>query len=151
MQIKADSPEHYIEQLPDDRKVVIRKLRKAVLENLPKGFTETMNYGMIGYVVPHSLYPAGYYSDPKMPVPFINIASQKNYVTIYHMGIYSNKKLSDWFINEYIKLYKTKPDMGKGCIRFKKLDQIPYDLIGELSTKITASDLIKIYESHSKK
>jgi len=151
MQIKADSPEHYIDQLPEDRKEAISKLRKVILENLPEGFIETISYGMIGYVVPHSIYPKGYHSDPKKPLPFMNIASQKNYIALYHMGIYGNKKLLDWFVNEYNKNYKTKLDMGKGCIRFKNIDLLPYKLIGELSSKISVADLIKIYETNRKR
>jgi uncharacterized protein YdhG (YjbR/CyaY superfamily) len=148
MQSKAETPEQYIGQLPEERRLAISKLRKTILENLPKGFHELMSYGMIGYVVPHSLYPKGYHCDPKLPLPFINIASQKNFISLYHMGIYGNKKLLDWFLNEYPKYSKTKPDMGKGCIRFKKIDQIPYELIGELSSKITADEWIKIYETN---
>jgi hypothetical protein len=151
MQIKADNPDNYIDQLPVDRKEVIKKLRKSILENLPKGFSETMNYGMIGFVVPHSIYPAGYHCDPKLPLPFINIASQKNFVAIYHMGIYADNKLLEWFCNEYSKHSKTKLDMGKSCIRFKKMDEIPYQLIGELAGKISVKEWIHIYETNFKK
>ena len=151
MQIKADSPEHYIDQLPEERKEAISKLRKVILENLPEGFIEIISYGMSGYVVPHSIYPKGYHSDPKMPLPFMNIASQKNYIALYHMGIYGNKKLLDWFINEYNMNYKTKLDMGKGCIRFKNIEHLPYSLIGELTSKISAADWIKIYETNRKR
>ena len=140
MQIKADSPAHYIDKLPDERKPVIEKLRKVILANLPKGFEETMNYGMIGYVVAHSIYPDGYHPDPKQPLPFMNIASQKNFVAVYHMGIYADPKLMDWFVNEYPKHSKLKLDMGKSCIRFKKIDQIPYDLIGELAGKVSSKE-----------
>jgi uncharacterized protein YdhG (YjbR/CyaY superfamily) len=131
MQYNADNPEQYVDQLPDDRKEAIGKLRKSILDNLPEGFVETVSYGMIGYVVPHSIYPKGYHCDPKLPLPFMNIASQKNYIALYHMGIYGNKKLLDWFVNEYVLSFKSKPDMGKGCFRFKKPDRIPYQLIGE--------------------
>ena len=110
-----------------------------------------MNYGMIGYVVPHSLYPAGYHCDPKQPLPFMNIASQKNFIAVYHMGVYANKKLSEWFLKEYSKYSKAKPDMGKSCLRFKKADQIPYKLIGELAKKITPEKWIAIYEEQFKK
>ena len=132
MQIKADNAEHYIDQLPEERKPVIEKLRKVILANLPEGFQETINYGMIGYVVPHTVYPDGYHTDPKQPLPFMNIASQKKFVAVYHMGIYADKKLLNWFENVYPKHNKLKLDMGKSCIRFKKIDQIPYNLIGEL-------------------
>jgi len=151
MQIKADNPEHYIDQLPDVRKPVIEKLRKVILANLPEGFEETMNYGMIGYVVPFSIYPDGYHAGPKQPLPFINIASQKNFVAVYHSGIYADKKLMDWFVNEYPKHNKLKLDMGKSCIRFKKIDQIPYDLIGELVGKMSLDDWINIYETSIKR
>jgi len=151
MQIKADTPEQYINLLPDDRKQVIIKLRKTILDNLPEGFAEVMNYGMVGYVIPHSIYPKGYHCKPELPLPFMNIASQKNFIALYHIGIYADKKLADWFTEEYPKYCKAKLDMGKGCIRFKKLDQIPYKLIGELTAKISSSDWIKIYETSLKR
>lgn len=151
MQIKADNPEHYIDQLPNERKPVIEKLRKVISENLPEGFEETMNYGMIGYVVPHSIYPDGYHTDPKQPLPFINIASQKNFVAVYHMGVYADKNLTDWLTKVYPKHSKLKLDMGKSCIRFKKIDQIPYDLIGELVRKMSSVEWIKIYETSIKR
>ncbi len=144
MQIKADNPEHYVEQLPEDRKQAVQKLRQLILKNLPKGFKETISYGMIGYVVPHSIYPKGYHADPKLPLPFINLASQKNYIALYHGSIYSDKDLSHWFTTQYSKHYSTKLDMGKSCIRFKKMDQIPFDLIGELVSKISVDQWIRI-------
>lgn len=150
MQLKADTPENYMAQLTDDRKIVINNLRKTILENLPKGFEETISYGMIGYVVPHTLYPSGYHCDPKLPLPFLSIASQKNFIAVYHMGIYANKKILDWFVEEYPKHCKKKLDMGKSCIRFKNSDHIPYELIGELSRKITLEEWIKTYETHLK-
>jgi uncharacterized protein YdhG (YjbR/CyaY superfamily) len=148
MQINADNPDHYVDQLPDDRKEAIGKLRQSILDNLPQGFIETVSYGMIGYVVPHSIYPKGYYTNPKLPLPFMNIASQKNHIALYHMGIYGNKELLNWFVTEYAKSFKSKPDMGKGCFRFKKPDQIPYHLIGELAAKISVADWIKMYEKN---
>ena len=151
MKIEATSIENYIEQLPEERQIVINKLREVILANIPLGFEETMNYGMIGYVVPHSIYPNGYHCDTKLPLPFMNIASQKNFVAIYHMGIYANEKLMEWFINEYPKHCKTKLDMGKSCIRFKKIEQIPYELIGELASKITCNEWIETYENAFKK
>ncbi|WP_430965472.1 DUF1801 domain-containing protein [Spongiimicrobium sp. 2-473A-2-J] len=147
MRYEAATPEEYIEQLPKDRQQVMRKLRSVVLENLPEGFEETMNYGMIGYVVPHSLYPEGYHCSPELPLPFMNLASQKNFIGVYHMGIYSNKSLLDWFVEEYQKQVPTKLDMGKSCIRFKKLETVPYGLIGELCTKIKVQDWINFYEN----
>ena len=151
MQNKVDNPDNYIEQLSEDRKVVIKELRKSILENLPKGFSETMSYGMIGYVVPHTIYPNGYHCDPKLPLPFISIASQKSFVAVYHMGIYADNKLLEWFSNEYPKHSKAKLDMGKSCIRFKKMDNIPYKLIGELAGKMSLKEWIKLYETNLKK
>lgn len=135
MKIEANTPDEYIAQLAEKRQQAVSKLREIIKNNLPNGFEETLSYGMIGYVVPHSVYPAGYHCDPKLPLPFINIASQKNFVALYHMGIYANKNLFDWFVAEFPKHCTTKIDMGKSCIRFKKIDQIPYDLIAELVTK----------------
>jgi uncharacterized protein YdhG (YjbR/CyaY superfamily) len=151
MQSKAKTPSEYIEQLPEDRKEVISKLRKTILDNLPKGFKEEMSYGMLGYVVPHSRYPDGYHCDPKLPLPFINLASQKNHIGFYHMGIYSDPDLMQWFTKEYSKHVKTKLDMGKSCIRFKNPSVIPMKLMGELVRKMTPDDWIKKYESVIKK
>ena len=151
MQYEANSVTEYLEQIPADRKPIIEKIRAKINDNLPKGFEEGINYKMIGYYVPHSVYPDGYHCDPKLPLPFMNIASQKNSINLYHMGIYANKELLDWFVSEYPKHCKTKLDMGKSCIRFKKMDQIPYDLIGELASKMTSEEWISIYESSIKK
>ena len=151
MKSAANTPEEYINNLPDDRKQVMNTLRKTILDNLPKGFSETINYGMIGYVVPHSMYPNGYHCDPKLPLPFMSIASQKNFIAIYHMGLYANPKLMNWFLQEYPKHCDTKLDMGKSCIRFKKINQIPFDLIGELSKKVTVKEWIATYEENFKK
>lgn len=146
MQSKAQTPEQYISELPEDRKTAMQKLRNSIKENLPQGFEERMCYGMLGYVVPHSIYPNGYHCDPKLPLGFMNLASQKNFIAVYHMGVYANRELHDWFIGEYPKHCKTKIDMGKSCIRFKKIDDIPYDLIAELSRKITVEQWISYYE-----
>ncbi len=151
MQYKANSPIEYIDQLPSERQEVISKLRKIVLKNLPEGFEEQMSYGMLGYVVPHSLYPEGYHSSPELPLPFINVGSQKNFVAIYHSGIYTDPKLYDWFVGEYPKYVKTKLNMGKSCIRFKKMENIPYELIAELCTKMTAKEWIVLYEKNVKR
>ncbi len=151
MQSKAATPDEYYKQLPEDRKEAMLKLRKAILKNIPKGFKEEMGYGMVGFVVPHSIYPDGYHCDPKQPLPFMGLASQKNFIAIYHMGIYADKKLHDWFIKEYSKLYPKKLDMGKSCLRFKKPENIPFDLIGELASKMTTKDWITIYEKNYKK
>lgn len=147
----AKTPEGYINTLPQDRKEAITKLRNVISENLPKGFSETMGYGMLAYVIPHSIYPDGYHCDPKTPLPFLSVASQKNFIAVYHMGIYAEKELFDWFVNEYPKYSNRKLDMGKSCIRFKKIEEIPYKLIGELASKMTTKEWIKIYEKAIKK
>jgi len=147
----AKTPEEYINSLPPERKEAISKLRKIILKNLPKGFLETMGYGMLSYVVPHSIYPDGYHCKPETPLPFISVASQKNFVAVYHAGVYAHKELLDWFVNEYPKHVSRKLDMGKSCIRFKKLEEIPYELIGELASKMTTKDWIDIYERAIKK
>lgn len=151
MTSNAISPDEYINQLPEERKEVMMKLREVIKKNLPEGFSEEMSYGMIGYVVSKSLYPAGYHCDPKLPLPFINIASQKNFVAFYHMGIYANENLYKWFTEEYPKHCKAKLDMGKSCIRFKKMNDVPFELLGELSGKMTPEDWISIYEKEFKK
>lgn len=141
----------YINSLAEDRQVVIKKLKALTKKNLPKGFEEEMSYGMIGYVVPHKLYPAGYHCDPKLPLPFLSIASQKNFIALYHMGMYAKPELLDWFTSEYPKHCKSKLDMGKSCIRFKKMEDIPYALLEELMKKMTVADWISIYEKNYKK
>lgn len=146
MQSKALTPEQYLAELPEDRRIAMEKLRNVVLKNLPKGYKEIMSYGMLGYVVPHETYPNGYHCDPKLPLGFMNIASQKNFIALYHMGIYGSKELLDWFVAEYPKQCKSKLDMGKSCIRFKKLDDIPYALIGELCRKLSVEKWIEMYE-----
>jgi len=151
MQSKAGTPREYIESLSSERKSVVRRLRRVIRKNLPKGFIEVMSYGMIGYVVPHSIYPNGYHVNPNLPLPFINIASQKQFIALYHMGIYADKKLLGWFTKEYSKLGMKKLDMGKSCIRFKDVEHIPYDLIGILASKMTPNVWIDIYEKGIKK
>ncbi len=146
MQYHVSTPEEYIAALPDDRREPVSRLREVILKNLPKGFEETIGYGMLGYVVPHSLYPKGYHCDPTVPLPFINLGSQKNFIGLYAMCVYGETKLKEWFVSEYPKHCKTKLDMGKACIRFKKMDDIPYDLIGELAGKITPAEWIAICE-----
>ena len=147
MQIFANTPDHYVSHLPEDRIAPIEALREAIKNTLPPGFEETMSYGMIGYVVPHALYPEGYHCDPKLPLPFMNIASQKNFVAVYHMGIYASPELMEWFTAAYPQHAKGKLDMGKSCIRFKKPDQIPFQLIGELASKMTVEDWVALYKS----
>lgn len=151
MQSKATTPADYIASLPQERKEAMIQLRKTILQNLPEGFKEEMSYGGLGYVVPHSVYPAGYHCDTKLPLPFIGLASQKNFIGFYHMGLYADKRLYDWFVKEYPKYVKTKLDMGKSCVRFKKAGNIPFDLIGELVTKMTPQQWIKVYETQLKR
>ena len=150
MTSNSKTPDEYIDQLPEDRKDPISKLRKIINQNIDKGFSEEINYGMIDWVVPHSLYPDGYHCNPKLPLPFLSIASQKKFVAVYHMGIYASPKLLDWFVSEYLKHCSNKLDMGKSCVRFKKIENIPYDLIGELVAKMSVKDWIKLYESNVK-
>ncbi len=151
MTSSATSPEQYINEAPEDRREALQKLREVILSNLPKGFQEGMQYGMIGYAVPHEIYPAGYHCDPKIPLPFMSFASQKNSINFYHMGIYAKKELYDWFVAEFPKHSKKKLDMGKSCMRFKKVEDIPFELLGELSQKITPQEWIEIYEAAFKK
>jgi hypothetical protein len=151
MQIPANNPEEYISKIPVDRIPYFKKLRQTIVNNIPKGFEEQMNYGMIGYVVPKKIYPAGYHCDTNLPLPFVNIASQKNFIAVYHMGIYTNPELLDWFVKEYPKHCKRKLDMGKSCIRFKKAEEIPFELIAELMQKMTVENWIDLYEKNIKK
>jgi len=151
MQSSALTTEQYVNELTEDRKTIVNQLRKEISKNLPEGFQECMNYGMIGYVVPHSLYPDGYHCDPKLPLPFLGLASQKNAISFYHMGLYASKELMDWFVAEYPKHSSAKLDMGKSCIRFKKPEHIPYALIGELVSKMSVRNWIDIYEEKYKK
>lgn len=151
MQSKATTVEVYLKELTEERKPIITKLRQVILDNLPKGFQEQMNYGMLGYVVPHTLYPEGYHCDTSLPLPFMNLASQKAHIGFYHMGIYSDQELLDWFTTAYEKTgIKVKLNMGKSCIRFKKEAHIPYELIGELVSKVTPEQWIATYEANIK-
>jgi uncharacterized protein YdhG (YjbR/CyaY superfamily) len=147
----ALSPQEYINHLPQDRKAAMAQLRAIIQQNIPEGFKEVMSYGAIGYVVPHTLYPNGYHCDPKLPMPFLSIASQKSHIAVYHMGIYARQELLQWFTDEYAKHSKTKLDMGKSCIRFKKSEQIPFSLIGKLAAKMTPADWISTYETGLKR
>ncbi|RZM07892.1 MAG: DUF1801 domain-containing protein [Pedobacter sp.] len=147
MQSKATTITEYLKELEPDRKKAIEQLRKAIKANLPEGFKEEMSYGMIGYVIPHTLYPKGYHCNPSLPLPFMNIASQKNFIAIYHMGIYADKKLMSWFEQAYAEQATTKLDMGKSCLRFKKPENIPFELIGELAGKMKVDEWIRLYEA----
>lgn len=142
--------EDYISNIPEERIAPFMKLKETIVSNIPDGFHECLNYGMLGYVVPHDLYPDGYHCDPKLPLPFINVANQKGFIALYHMGLYANEELYKWFVEEYPKHSKYKMDMGKSCIRFKKVDHIPYELVAELIQKMTPSDWIQLYEKNVK-
>ena len=146
-----NTPDDYIASLSGERKAAISKLHQVIMENLPEGFETGMTYGMIGYFVPHSIYPQGYHVDPEQPLPFINLASQKNFVALYHMGIYANPRLLEWFQEEYPKYSSTKLDMGKSCIRFKNMEKIPYGVIAQLVTKMSVQEWISSYEEVVKK
>ncbi len=150
MQSVETSPDVYFSTLPEERQMAMNRLRKEIISNLPTGFQETMSYGMATYVVPHSIYPAGYHCDPKQALPFVSLASQKNFIAVYHMGIYADPMLLNWFVEEFPKHSKAKLDMGKSCIRFKKMETIPFELIGELMSKITPAQWIAKYESNYK-
>lgn len=151
MQSKATTVDAYVAELPEDRQKIINEFRKVIKKNLPKGFQECMNYGMIGWVVPHSKYPAGYHCNPKDPLPFMGLASQKASVNFYHMGIYADPKLLKWFTEAHAKASPKKLDMGKSCIRYKKMEDIPFQLYGELTAKISVDDWIARYEKMLKK
>jgi hypothetical protein len=147
MNSTSSTLDQYYASLPEDRKPAMLELRKIINKNIPKGFHEQLIYGMPGWVVPHSIFPAGYHCDPKLPLGFVNIASQKNFIAIYHMGIYSCPELLNWFITEFPKHSKSKLDMGKSCIRFKKPDEIPFKLLGELMKKMSVKDWVTRYEN----
>lgn len=148
MQYEVSTLDEYFEIIPPERKEAVKKIYETLKMNLPNGFEEQISYVHIWFVVPHSMYPNGYHCDPTSPLPFIGLASQKNFIALYHMGIYSDEKLLNWFIEEYPKHAKRKLDMGKSCIRFKKTDDIPYDLIGRLASKITPDQWIATYEKN---
>ena len=146
MKAQGTTVEEILRNLPEDRKAYFNRLHEVIIANLPEGFEPAISYGGLGYVIPHKLYPAGYHCKPEEPLPFAGIASQKNSINFYHMGIYANPDLYNWFVKEYPNHSKQKLDMGKSCIRFKKMEEIPYQLIAELMTKITAQEWIKQYE-----
>jgi len=150
MSIKADTPTEYIAAAPEERREALETLRQVILRNLPKGFKETMSYGMVGYVIPHSIYPNGYHCSPELPLPFLSFASQKNFIAIYHMGMYAQPELLKWFTDEWSRMDLGKLDMGKSCVRFKKPGAIPLDLIGEVVAKMSSQQWIDVYEKSFK-
>ena len=147
MKAQGTTVEEILKNLPEDRLEPFNTLHEVILKNLPQGFEPAISYGGLGYVVPHTLYPAGYHCKPVEPLPFAGIASQKGSINFYHMGVYADSKLLQWFVSEYPKHSKQKLDMGKSCVRFKKMDDIPYSLIGELMQKMSVSQWIELYES----
>lgn len=151
MKADGNTVQEILTNVPIDRAEPFNKLHDAITMNLPKGFEAAISYGGLGYVVPHTIYPAGYHCKPSEPLPFAGIASQKNSINFYHMGLYSDPKLFEWFVTEYPKHSKQKLDMGKSCIRFKNLAEIPYTLIGELMKKISVEEWIALYETQLKK
>lgn len=146
MTSKAKTVEEYLEGLPEDRRAAIAKVRAVIRKNLPKGFAEQMQYGMIGYVVPHKVYPAGYHCDPREPLPFAGLASQKNHMAIYAMAVYQSAELEAWLRAEFAQRGK-KLDLGKSCLRFKKLDDVPLEVIGELFARVSVAEYIDRYEA----
>ena len=151
MNLKPTSVQDYLTKVPEERQVYFNELRDTILKNIPKGYLEQLSYGMIGYVVPHSIYPDGYHVDPKLPLPFVSIANQKNFIALYHSGIYADQELHDWFVGEYPKHCKRKLDMGKSCIRFKKPEEIPFKLIAQLMKKMKLKEWVALYEKNVKK
>ncbi|WP_158858840.1 DUF1801 domain-containing protein [Lunatibacter salilacus] len=150
MKANGKTVDEILNNLPADRAEPFNRLHEVIVKNLPKGFEAAISYGGLGYIVPHSVYPDGYHCKPSEPLPFAGIASQKGSINFYHMGIYSDPKLLEWFVTEYPKHSKQKLDMGKSCVRFKKFDEIPYALIGELMKKISVEDWIEKYEAERK-
>jgi Domain of unknown function (DU1801) len=145
------TPADYLASLPEDRQAAVETIRQSLLQNLPEGFEETIAYGMLAYVVPHTIYPKGYHCKPKEPLPFISLGSQKNGLVLHHLGFYASEELTAWFANEYPNHSKTKLDMGKGCVRFKKINEIPHALLADLFQKITVQDWIQTYETNLEK
>ena len=146
MKSQATSVEDYLKELPEDRREALGAVRKTILKSLPKGYEEGMQYGMIGYYIPHRLYPAGYHCNPEEPVPFANLASQKNHMAIYLMCIYSDPDHMAWFVDAW-KATGKKLDMGKACIRFKKLEDLPLNIIGQAIKKVPVKKFLTFYES----
>lgn len=146
MQSKATTVKQYLASLPDERRVALEAVRKAINKNLDKGFEEGMSYGMIGWHVPHSIYPDGYHCNPEQALPFAGLASQKNAMSLYLMCIYGDEKQRDAFLADWKKTGK-KLDMGKSCIRFKKLEDLPLDVIGRAVKRVSLKGYVAAYEA----
>lgn len=151
MDTTARSPEEYLDIIPPDRREVVAAMRDAINRNLPTGFQESMWHGHPLWVVPHSIYPAGYHCDPKSPLPFLGFASQKNFIALYHMGVYADPILLAWFQDAWKQASPRKLDMGKSCIRFKKPEHVPIPLIGELASKMSPAEWIQVYEANMRR
>jgi len=147
---KPETTEAYLQTLSPERREVMSGLLSQIRDNMPAGFEEVIQYGMPSWVVPRSLYPSGYHATPELPLPFLSVGSKKNHVAIYHMGLYADDDLLAWFSTEYPKHAKTKLDMGKSCVRFKKVGAIPLELIGALCAKMTPAQWIAVYEDQVK-
>lgn len=147
MKAQGKTVQEILDNVPEDRLEAFNKLHEVIIKNLPEGFEAGISYGGLGYVIPHTRYPAGYHCKPSEPLPFAGIASQKNSINFYHMGMYSDPKLLEWFVTEYPKHSNQKLDMGKSCVRFKKFDEIPFQLIGALMRKMSAAEWIEKYEA----
>jgi uncharacterized protein YdhG (YjbR/CyaY superfamily) len=144
MQSTATTVDQYIADLPDKRRDAFTKLFSIIRQNIDPKFTEAVGYGMPGWDISKTVYPPGYHVNPALPVPFLGVASQKHYIALYHLGLYADQDLLKWFVDEYEKTGE-KLDMGKSCIRFKKMDKIPYQLIGELVSRMTLDEYLTLY------
>lgn len=148
MKFEGKSVEAYLKQIPAEKRLVLESMRQTILDNLPTGFVEQISYGMLGYVVPHIIYPKGYHVNPSLPLPFLNLAAQKNYLALYHMGLYVDNALLQDFKNQFKQLCPYPLDIGKSCIRFKYGQEIPFSLIAALLQKIDVPKWISMYERH---
>ena len=144
MQSNAQTVDEYLAGLPEDRRIAISTVRDVILKNLPKGYEEGMQYGMIGYYVPHSIFPAGYHCDPKQPLNYASLGSQKNHMALYLMCVYGDSEHAQWFKQAWEATGK-KLDMGKACVRFKKLDDLPLDVIGESIARVPCDKYVARY------
>lgn len=147
MQSKSTTVEAYLKSLPEDRRAAVEAVRKVIRKNLPKGYAEGMQYGMIGYYVPHEVYPAGYHCDPREPLPFAGLASQKNHLSLYLMSIYMDSELQERFVRSW-KATGKKLDMGKACIRFKRLEDVPLEVVGEAVRSVPVGSYVERYEAN---
>ncbi len=151
MKAEGTTVSEILARIPADRAEAFHRLHEVIVANLPEGFEPAISYGGLGYVVPHALYPAGYHCKPSEPLPFAGIASQKHTINFYHMGLYSDPALLEWFVSEYPRHSTRKLDMGKSCVRFKHFNDIPFALIGELMRRMSAKDWIALYERQLKR